>query len=358
MQNFPSKNTSVGMRSTSDYSGFGVQLDGRTSENEGYRYGFQGQERDDEVKGDGNSVNYKYRMHDPRIGRFFGIDPLTAKYPWNSPYAFSENRVIDGIDLEGAEFYYSASGTLLGKVGNSTEVRVVNADRIKARGGEANYSKAIQKIQNGLNSGYAKSTKHHAYLNSVSKSTGMNNDELMLRATLTTIRKAEGHGAMEVYNRDEIGTVFTSNKANDTDGSLSNDDGYNSHPGSNKFDASGAYQIQKGTWDTYTKANYDGLNQNSEFTPENQDKMALVLINEQKLYNPAKKDVFDNIYSGNTDKIWEQLKGTWVSLPGGSQEGIIKTQAEGFFKEAVKNELNGVTSIATPQGSLSVPQKK
>jgi hypothetical protein len=70
------------------------------------------------------------------------------------------------------------------------------------------------------------------------------------------------------------------------------------------------------------------------------------------------KNVFDNIYSGNTDKIWEQLKGTWLSLPGGSQEGIKKPQAESFFKEAVKNELNGVTSIATPQGSLVVPQKK
>jgi hypothetical protein len=42
-------------------------------------------------------------MHDPRVGRFFAIDPLTAKYPHNSPYAFSENRVIDAIELEGAE---------------------------------------------------------------------------------------------------------------------------------------------------------------------------------------------------------------------------------------------------------------
>jgi len=69
-----------------------------------YSYGFQGQESDDEVKGEGNSVNYKYRMHDPRIGRFFAVDPLFKKYPHNSPYAFSENRVIDGIELEGLEY--------------------------------------------------------------------------------------------------------------------------------------------------------------------------------------------------------------------------------------------------------------
>ncbi len=48
-------------------------------------------------------MNYDFRMHDPRIGRFFAIDPLTAKYPWNSPYAFSENRVIDRVELEGLE---------------------------------------------------------------------------------------------------------------------------------------------------------------------------------------------------------------------------------------------------------------
>lgn len=38
------------------------------------------------------------------MGRFFATDPLEKDYPWNSPYAFSENRVIDGVDLEGLEF--------------------------------------------------------------------------------------------------------------------------------------------------------------------------------------------------------------------------------------------------------------
>lgn len=42
-------------------------------------------------------------MHDPRVGRFFSVDPLARDYPWNSSYAFSENRVIDGIELEGLE---------------------------------------------------------------------------------------------------------------------------------------------------------------------------------------------------------------------------------------------------------------
>lgn len=42
-------------------------------------------------------------MHDPRIGRFMSVDPLYKEYPWNSPYAFSENRVTDAVELEGLE---------------------------------------------------------------------------------------------------------------------------------------------------------------------------------------------------------------------------------------------------------------
>jgi RHS repeat-associated protein len=77
-----------------------------------YRYGFQGQEMDDEIKGKGNSVNYKYRMHDARLGRFFAVDPLAPKYPHNSPYAFSENRLVDGVELEGLEYVSCKNGDI------------------------------------------------------------------------------------------------------------------------------------------------------------------------------------------------------------------------------------------------------
>ncbi|MBL0913750.1 MAG: hypothetical protein IBJ09_15395, partial [Bacteroidia bacterium] len=73
------------------------------ADNSTYRYGYQGQERDDEAKGSGNSLNFEYRMHDPRIGRFFTVDPLAAQYAYNSPYAFSENKVVHTIELEGME---------------------------------------------------------------------------------------------------------------------------------------------------------------------------------------------------------------------------------------------------------------
>ena len=99
----PSKHSPcVGIRTCSDYSPFGVEMDGRT-ESGGYRFGFQNQEKDDEMKGEGNSINYTFRMHDPRLGRFFAVDPLNKNFPWNSTYAFSENIVIHMIELEGLQ---------------------------------------------------------------------------------------------------------------------------------------------------------------------------------------------------------------------------------------------------------------
>jgi RHS repeat-associated protein len=68
-----------------------------------YRYGFNGMEKDNEVKGEGNSVNYKARIQDTRLGRFLSVDPLTTKYPWYTPYQFAGNKPTQAIDLDGLE---------------------------------------------------------------------------------------------------------------------------------------------------------------------------------------------------------------------------------------------------------------
>ena len=96
----------VGIRNISDYSPFGVLLAERTVEGAFYRNGFQGQERDDEVKGEGNCWDFRYRGYNPRIGRFNQTDPLSAGYPSNNPYAFSENVVINALEFEGMEKVY------------------------------------------------------------------------------------------------------------------------------------------------------------------------------------------------------------------------------------------------------------
>ena len=86
-----------------DYYPFGYPMQGRSFTMGRYRYFFNGQEADNEVLGDGALHAFEYRMHDTRIGRFWSVDPLAGKFPWNSAYVFAENRVIWARELEGLE---------------------------------------------------------------------------------------------------------------------------------------------------------------------------------------------------------------------------------------------------------------
>ncbi|OFY85111.1 MAG: hypothetical protein A3F72_05035 [Bacteroidetes bacterium RIFCSPLOWO2_12_FULL_35_15] len=94
-----------------------------TSEN-GYRYGFNGQEKDDEIMGKGNSLEFLYRIYDPRLGRFLSLDPMAKEFPWNSPYSFAENRVIDANELEGREF------NLVNSVDNQVQKQVAQIKKV------------------------------------------------------------------------------------------------------------------------------------------------------------------------------------------------------------------------------------
>jgi RHS repeat-associated protein len=66
-----------------------------------YRYGFNGKEGDDEVKGDDNQVDFGARPYDPRSGRFLSVDPMANRFPEESNYIFAGNAPITLIDVEG-----------------------------------------------------------------------------------------------------------------------------------------------------------------------------------------------------------------------------------------------------------------
>lgn len=92
------------------YYPFGLTFNSYTSGDRN-KYLFQKQEIQDEYGL--NWSQFKWRMHDPAIGRFVSVDPLATDYTHNSPYAFSENRVINGVELEGLEYMsysYNAAG--------------------------------------------------------------------------------------------------------------------------------------------------------------------------------------------------------------------------------------------------------
>ena len=79
-------------------------MPGRTySAATGYRYGFNGKENDNEVKGTANQQDYGMRIYDPRLGRFLSVDPMTKIYSWYTPYQFAGNTPTKFVDLDGLE---------------------------------------------------------------------------------------------------------------------------------------------------------------------------------------------------------------------------------------------------------------
>ena len=84
----------------------------------GYRYGFNGKENDNEVKGEGNEQDYGMRVYDPGLGKFLSVDPLTKDFPWYTPYQFAGNTPVQAVDLDGnEELHYTMT---LNKNGSTT----------------------------------------------------------------------------------------------------------------------------------------------------------------------------------------------------------------------------------------------
>lgn len=96
-----------------DYYAFGQQMPGRTWVASDYRYGMNGQEKQDEVFKGANSA--EYWMYDSRIGRRWEIDPVV--YPWRSGYSTFNNNPIFFCDPSGLVAEEGESGT--GTSGNT-----------------------------------------------------------------------------------------------------------------------------------------------------------------------------------------------------------------------------------------------
>ena len=113
--------------SFSDYYPFGQLVPNRHGSSTAYRYGFNGMELDNELKGEGNSYDFGARMLDPRIGRWFARDPMEAKYPNMSSYAYAINNPIVFIDVDGRD----VGITVTAKVVGTTKINLYSAGEIK-----------------------------------------------------------------------------------------------------------------------------------------------------------------------------------------------------------------------------------
>ncbi|HCM34217.1 RHS repeat-associated core domain-containing protein [Chryseobacterium sp.] len=91
---------------------FGGNLSTANSIPPDYRYSSQGQEKQSET----GWSSYKWRNYDSALGRFFNVDPLAEKYAYQSPFNFSENKVINARELEGLEAVLINENTIEWKV--------------------------------------------------------------------------------------------------------------------------------------------------------------------------------------------------------------------------------------------------
>ncbi len=65
-----------------------------------YKYGFNGQEQDDEIYGNGNLNTAEFWQYDSRLGRRWNVDPLTIS--WRSGYSTFNNNPVYLVDKSGA----------------------------------------------------------------------------------------------------------------------------------------------------------------------------------------------------------------------------------------------------------------
>lgn len=80
--------------SASDYYPFGMLMPGRNFSSPAYRYGFNGMEKDDEMKSNGNSYDFGARQYDPRLGKFMSLDFHKYRYAYWSPYSYAANSPL------------------------------------------------------------------------------------------------------------------------------------------------------------------------------------------------------------------------------------------------------------------------
>jgi RHS repeat-associated protein len=89
----------VDYQSFTDYYPFGMQMKERSFSSSSYRFGFNGQEKDDEVSGAGNIMTAEFWEYDSRLGRRWNTDPID--FAWISPYSVFRDNPILYIDKKG-----------------------------------------------------------------------------------------------------------------------------------------------------------------------------------------------------------------------------------------------------------------
>ncbi|MFZ6053533.1 RHS repeat domain-containing protein, partial [Halocola ammonii] len=92
-------------KSDVNYFTGGSLMPGMSFNETSYDFGFNGMLKDDEIAGSGNSYDFGSRMYDPRIMRWWKVDPQASEYPYASPYNAFGNNPILFVDPDGEAIY-------------------------------------------------------------------------------------------------------------------------------------------------------------------------------------------------------------------------------------------------------------
>jgi len=119
-----------------------MPMPGRQANSGDYRYGFNGMESESEL----TQYATEFRQYDPRIARWTSLDPLMAKYPFQSPFlAFNGSPVFysDPTGLEGEDpekvapsEYHGAAGGGVVELPSNTTVNHFKTDNPKLKDSE------------------------------------------------------------------------------------------------------------------------------------------------------------------------------------------------------------------------------
>ena len=103
--NLYTANNTAEIQNVNNYYSFGMPMHRRnyTSGAGAYRFGFNGQEKVDEISGEGNHNTAEFWEYDTRLGRRWNVDPKGEDYPWQSPYSVFNNNPVSFVDEEGLE---------------------------------------------------------------------------------------------------------------------------------------------------------------------------------------------------------------------------------------------------------------
>jgi RHS repeat-associated protein len=208
------------------YYPFGMQMEGLGTQNPANKYLYNGKERNEDF-GLG-LYDYGARWYDAALGRFVGVDPISAQFSHVSTFNYAENEPVGSIDLWGlqrlkvsslgGQFFYrtsAASGWIQksATLGAAMKHPIAAAKVGAFKSGSTNISSVSSRIS------------RHVALDGNNLSTGIGSERNALRHTIwsATINKEFGASIAETLTNAHEGIGFAESAFVDMDSPFEGD---------------------------------------------------------------------------------------------------------------------------------------